>query len=74
MQDLSKLPVEELNTWKEIADYLDVSVRTAQHWQKEYGLPVRRLPGSKSRVFALRHELDAWKFRSPDMPLSFLGF
>lgn len=49
-----------LSSWKEIADYLGVSVRTAQHWERHKGLPVRRLPGEKSRVAAYPAELDRW--------------
>jgi hypothetical protein len=40
----------ELSSWKEIAAYLGVSVRTAQHWERNRGLPVRRLAGEKGRV------------------------
>jgi hypothetical protein len=50
-----------LNSWKEIAAYLDVSVRTAQLWEKERGLPVHRLGTSRrARVVAHRDELQAW--------------
>ena len=31
-----------LNSWKEIADYLGRGVRTAQRWEVELHLPVRR--------------------------------
>lgn len=51
----------ELHSWKEIAEYLDVSVRTAQLWQRDRGLPVRRLPGGRGRVFALTEEVEDWK-------------
>lgn len=50
----------ELSSWKEIANRLDVSVRTAQLWEKERGLPVRRLRGRRGRVFVLVAELEAW--------------
>lgn len=50
----------ELNSWKEIADRLDVSVRTAQLWEKERGLPVRRVPGPRGRVFIRVAELEEW--------------
>ncbi|MDX2149706.1 MAG: hypothetical protein SFV54_03155 [Bryobacteraceae bacterium] len=48
-------------SWKEIAAYLGVSVRTAQLWEKERGLPVRRLPGPRGPVSASLEELDAWR-------------
>lgn len=50
----------ELSSWKEIADRLDVSVRTAQLWEKDRGLPVRRLPGSRGRVFVRVDEIETW--------------
>lgn len=52
---------EALQSWKEIAAFLDVSTRTAQLWEEERGLPVRRLPGAKGRVFAYPEELIAWR-------------
>ena len=52
-----------LNSWKEIADYLGVNVRTAQKWERHRGLPVRRGPGLRSRVSADADELDAWRRR-----------
>ena len=54
-------PRRELSCWKEIADYLGVSVRTAQHWESERGLPVRRFSGEKGRVGADAAELDRWR-------------
>jgi hypothetical protein len=52
---------KELHSWKAIAVYLDLSVRTAQSYEKNFGLPVRRPPeGSKARVLAYTDELDAW--------------
>jgi len=50
-----------LKTWKEIAGYLGVSIRTAQNWECEKSLPIRRLVGDKSQVWALRDELDRWR-------------
>lgn len=57
---------EELRSWKEIAEYLGVSIRTAQLWEAERDLPVTRLPGARSRVSATKGELDAWKRSSPE--------
>jgi len=52
---------QRLTTWGEIADYLGVSVRTAQHWEKNRNLPVRRTPGAqRPTVVAFRSELDDW--------------
>lgn len=52
----------ELSSWKEIAAHLKVSVRTAQKWESQRGLPVRRLPGAaRGRVLCSVAELEAWK-------------
>jgi hypothetical protein len=52
---------DELTSWKDIADYLSVNVRTAQRWEQERGLPVRRSGGYRGRVFATIGDLDAWR-------------
>ncbi len=52
---------EELHTWKEIAEFLQVSVRTAKYWEEHQGLPVLRGPGEKSRVWALKSDLQTWR-------------
>jgi hypothetical protein len=58
-----------LSGWKEIAAYLDVTVRTAQLWEKHRGLPIHRLPGGgKPSVFASTEELERWLHRNPDQP------
>ncbi len=50
-----------LTSWKDIAHYFSKGVRTVQRWEKEMGLPIRR-PNhtSKSTVFAVITEVDAW--------------
>ena len=63
---------QELSSWKEIAAYLGVSVKTAQLWERGRGLPVRRLPGGRAGVLASVSALDAWKRSSttaPAMPM-----
>src|ERR1035438_6540188 len=52
---------DELSSWKEIASFLGVSVRTAQMWEQARGLPVRRLPGGRAQVRAFAAVLDDWK-------------
>jgi len=50
-----------MNSWKEIAKYLSVEVRTAQRWAKELDLPVyRRDESQKTFVYAYENELDKW--------------
>ena len=53
-----------LDSWKDIADYLNRSVRCVQRWERVEGLPVRRLRHQRnSSVYAIRTELDDWYFR-----------
>lgn len=50
-----------LDSWKDIAAYLGRDVRTAIRWEKDKGLPVRRVPGGQRQaVFSYTAELDAW--------------
>lgn len=56
---------KELSGWRQIADYLGVSVRTAQAYEQSWGLPIRRLPGKKGRIWATTADLAAWKERLP---------
>jgi TolB-like protein/Tfp pilus assembly protein PilF len=52
---------DKLESWKEIATYLNRGVRTVQRWEQEEELPVRRLHHDKlGSVYAFRQELDAW--------------
>lgn len=49
-----------LDSWKEIAAYLNRDIRTVIRWEHK-GLPVHRVPGGKRHaIFAYRHEIDAW--------------
>jgi Tol biopolymer transport system component len=51
-----------LESWKEIAAYLQRDARTAKRWETSEGLPVHRhLHRSRSSVYAYRSELDAWR-------------
>ena len=55
-----------LNSWKEIAAYLGRGVRTAQRWERELALPVRRPRGKdRSAVFAVPGEIDGWLAKCP---------
>jgi len=50
-----------LNSWKEIARYLDRGVRTVQRWEHELNLPVHRIgKGKRSPVYANVSELRFW--------------
>jgi len=51
----------KLNSWKEIASYLDRDPRTVQLWEKYEGLPVHRLTHrTRASVYAYTGEVDAW--------------
>jgi Tfp pilus assembly protein PilF len=50
-----------LDSWKEIAAFFDRDERTVRRWEKERGLPVRRVPGGgRGGVFAYSEELREW--------------
>jgi len=50
-----------LNGWKEIGGYVGRDIRTVERWEKQRGLPVRRVPGAgRATVYALISELDEW--------------
>jgi Tol biopolymer transport system component len=56
-----KPPEDRLDSWKEIAAYLNRDVTTVQRWEKREGMPVHRhLHDRMGSVYAYRAELDAW--------------
>jgi hypothetical protein len=51
-----------LDSWKEIAAYLNRNVRTVQRWEKREGLPIHRHVHERaSSVSAYKKEIDAWQ-------------
>ena len=62
-------PADRLDSWKEIAAYLDRDVTTVQRWEKREGMPVHRhLHDKRGSVYALGAELDAWlQSRRPNL-------
>jgi hypothetical protein len=57
-----------LDSWKAIADYLHVDIRTARRWEKERSLPVYRVPGGGRRaVYADISDIENW-LRSGRLP------
>lgn len=60
---------DRLDSWKEIAAYLNRGVRTVRRWEHEEGLPVHRhqhrVLGS---VYAYKSEIDAWRSTSRRAP------
>src|SRR5256885_13003154 len=56
-----KPPEDRLDSWKEIATYLNRDVTTVQRWEKREGMPVHRhLHERTGSVHAFQAELDAW--------------
>jgi Tol biopolymer transport system component len=57
----AKPPEDRLDSWKEIAAYLNRDVTTVQRWEKREGMPVHRHVHDRiGSVYASRAELDAW--------------
>jgi hypothetical protein len=55
------LPEDRLDSWKEIAAYLNRDVTTVQRWEKREAMPVHRhLHDRMGSVYAFRAELDSW--------------
>ena len=55
-------PQRTLESWKQIAAYLDRSERTVRRWESNEGLPVHRRGHQKlDAVCAYKHELDSWR-------------
>ncbi len=54
-------PEDRLDSWKEIAAYLNRDVTTVQRWEKREGMPVHRhVHDRMGSVYASREELEAW--------------
>ena len=54
-------PEDRLDSWKEIAAYLNRDVTTVQRWEKREGMPVlRHLHDKVGSVYASKADLDAW--------------
>lgn len=53
---------DRLDSWKEISEYLNRSIRTCLRWEKKLGLPVYRIDkkSKSSKVFAYKTEIDQW--------------
>ena len=57
-------PQKTLESWKQIAAYLERSERTVRRWEASECLPVHRRGHQKyDTVFAYKHEIEAWARR-----------
>jgi TolB-like protein len=53
---------DRLDSWKEIAAYLNRGVRTVRRWETEEGLPVHRhVHRALGSVYAYKSEIDSWR-------------
>src|SRR5260370_42424305 len=60
-QSAPELSGDRLDSWKEIAVYLDREARTGQRWEKREGLPIhRQFHVNAGTVWAFKPEIDAW--------------
>jgi TolB-like protein/Tfp pilus assembly protein PilF len=58
----ASVPERRLDSWKEIAAYLNRDVTTVQRWEKREGMPVyRHVHDKRGSVYAVPEELDAWR-------------
>jgi hypothetical protein len=65
--NLVQSSAEVLNSWKEIASFLNRGVRTVQRWERELQLPVHRIgKGNRSPVFAFGAEIKLWLHSNKD--------
>jgi Tol biopolymer transport system component len=54
-------PEGRLDSWKEIAAYLNRDVTTVQRWEKREGMPIHRhLHDRMGSIYAFRADLDTW--------------
>jgi len=54
-------PQKTLESWKQIAAYLERSERTVRRWETNEGLPVHRREHDKQdTVYAYKHEIESW--------------
>jgi WD40-like Beta Propeller Repeat len=52
---------QRLDSWKEIAAYLNRDIRTVQRWEKQEGLPVHRHQhDERGTAYAYANEIDDW--------------
>ncbi len=61
MRQRQKEATNLLNSWKEIAVFLNRGVRTVQRWERDQKLPIHRMgKGPRSPVFAYTSEINLW--------------
>jgi len=62
MDQLNRQEDAPLESWKEIAGYLQKDITTVRRWERREGLPVHRhAHQNRSSVYAFSSEIDAWR-------------
>src|SRR5271168_1816529 len=58
---MSRTHDTRLDSWKAVAEFLHIDIRTARRWEKERALPIHRVPGGGRRaVYAYVSEIEEW--------------
>lgn len=58
-----------LESWKEIAGYLQKDITTVRRWERREGLPIHRhVHENRSSVYAYPSEIDAWRSSRKAVP------
>ena len=53
---------DRLDSWKEIAEYINRDVRTCIKWEQKHDLPIYRVDkkSQRSPVFSYKSEIENW--------------
>jgi TolB-like protein/thioredoxin-like negative regulator of GroEL len=70
MSRVQPSPGDRLDSWKEIAAYLNRGVRTVRRWEAVEGLPVhRQLHRTQGSVYAFKSEIETWRKTAARQPV-----
>jgi TolB-like protein/thioredoxin-like negative regulator of GroEL len=71
MSRVQPSPGDRLDSWKEIAAYLNRGVRTVRRWEAVEGLPVhRQVHRTQGSVYAFKSEIETWRQSAARQPVS----
>jgi len=66
MRPVPDATADRLDSWKEIAAYLQRGVRTVRRWEREEGMPVHRhVHRVLGSVYAYKSEIESWRQSNP---------
>ena len=70
MSRVQPSPGDRLDSWKEIAAYLNRGVRTVRRWEAVEGLPVhRQVHRTQGSVYAFKSEIETWRQTAARQPV-----